>query len=514
MAHGYTMVTGRAAGRHGPRDRRCRQRDRRHHQRRARATCRCCSAPAATPSPRGAFAGSRDRPIHWAQESLDQGGMVREFVKWDYELRNFSQLETVVDRALADRDGGARRPRVPHPAARGPRRASGRRSSTRAASRAPRPSADGGRRAASVAKAAQTPGGARAPDHHHQGGGPRSRRHPGAWSRWRRRSARRSSSSSTRYLNFPQDHPLHAGFDATPVFRTARTRSWSSSPTCRGSRAAATRARRRRSSTSRDDPLFARYPVRGFEADVALVGPAASHPRTRSRTRVRSARRRPRSSPSGARAGEAEHRRLREEWAATAKKASEREPASRWRGSRSASATSSTTTTIVVNEYDFDATQGSFTRARQLLRRLARPAGSAGASAPRWAPSSPRPTRRSSRASATAPTCSARRPRRTGSSRAYELPMLTVIFNNRAWNAVKRAVHSFAEGRLGRAERRDAALRSRSRPRLRARVPRQRRLGREGRGSRGVARCAGARAQGRAHERRQALLNVICKKPA
>jgi acetolactate synthase-1/2/3 large subunit len=25
---------------------------------------------------------------------------VREFVKWDYELRNFSQVETVVDRAL------------------------------------------------------------------------------------------------------------------------------------------------------------------------------------------------------------------------------------------------------------------------------------------------------------------------------------------------------------------------------------------------------------------------------
>src|SRR6267142_1880530 len=45
-------------------------------------------------------AGSRDRHIHWAQESFDQAAMVREFVKWDYELRNFTQLETVVDRAL------------------------------------------------------------------------------------------------------------------------------------------------------------------------------------------------------------------------------------------------------------------------------------------------------------------------------------------------------------------------------------------------------------------------------
>src|SRR5205814_9695062 len=45
--------------------------------------------------------GARNRPIHWAQESFDQAGLAREFVKWDYELRNFLQLETVVDPALA-----------------------------------------------------------------------------------------------------------------------------------------------------------------------------------------------------------------------------------------------------------------------------------------------------------------------------------------------------------------------------------------------------------------------------
>src|SRR5258708_20228521 len=31
----------------------------------------------------------------------DQAGMIREIVKWDYELRNAEQLTTVVDRALA-----------------------------------------------------------------------------------------------------------------------------------------------------------------------------------------------------------------------------------------------------------------------------------------------------------------------------------------------------------------------------------------------------------------------------
>ena len=54
-----------------------------------------------TPLSEGGVLGSRDRHIHWAQESYDQAGMAREFVKWDYELRNFPQLETVVDRALA-----------------------------------------------------------------------------------------------------------------------------------------------------------------------------------------------------------------------------------------------------------------------------------------------------------------------------------------------------------------------------------------------------------------------------
>ena len=44
--------------------------------------------------------GARDTYIHWAQEMFDQAGMLREMVKWDYELRNGSQLETVIDRAL------------------------------------------------------------------------------------------------------------------------------------------------------------------------------------------------------------------------------------------------------------------------------------------------------------------------------------------------------------------------------------------------------------------------------
>ena len=79
--------------------------------------------------------GSRDGGIHWAQEMYDQASMVREFVKWDYELRDGVQVAAVLDRAIdiamtAPRgpvylslpQGGARPRRRPVPCPRGPAR--------------------------------------------------------------------------------------------------------------------------------------------------------------------------------------------------------------------------------------------------------------------------------------------------------------------------------------------------------------------------------------------------------
>jgi acetolactate synthase-1/2/3 large subunit len=54
-----------------------------------------------SPLTESALPGARDVYIHWAQEMFDQAGMLREIVKWEYELRNGQQLETVIDRALA-----------------------------------------------------------------------------------------------------------------------------------------------------------------------------------------------------------------------------------------------------------------------------------------------------------------------------------------------------------------------------------------------------------------------------
>jgi acetolactate synthase-1/2/3 large subunit len=44
--------------------------------------------------------GARDMRIHWGQEMFDQAGMLRELVKWDYELRDARHVCDVVDRAL------------------------------------------------------------------------------------------------------------------------------------------------------------------------------------------------------------------------------------------------------------------------------------------------------------------------------------------------------------------------------------------------------------------------------
>jgi acetolactate synthase-1/2/3 large subunit len=44
-------------------------------------------------------AGSRMTPVQYAQEMRDQGSMVRELVKWDYEMRYGDQADVLIDRA-------------------------------------------------------------------------------------------------------------------------------------------------------------------------------------------------------------------------------------------------------------------------------------------------------------------------------------------------------------------------------------------------------------------------------
>lgn len=54
-----------------------------------------------TPLTEAGQLGARNGHIHWAQEMYDQAGIVREFVKWDYELKAGQDIGEAVSRALA-----------------------------------------------------------------------------------------------------------------------------------------------------------------------------------------------------------------------------------------------------------------------------------------------------------------------------------------------------------------------------------------------------------------------------
>ena len=53
-----------------------------------------------TPITQRGHIASRSAPIHWGQENFDQAGIVREYTKWDFELRAGQSVDEVVGRAL------------------------------------------------------------------------------------------------------------------------------------------------------------------------------------------------------------------------------------------------------------------------------------------------------------------------------------------------------------------------------------------------------------------------------
>jgi acetolactate synthase-1/2/3 large subunit len=53
-----------------------------------------------TPLTQDGHIASRSAPIHWGQENFDQAGVVREYTKWDFELRAGQPVEELVGRAL------------------------------------------------------------------------------------------------------------------------------------------------------------------------------------------------------------------------------------------------------------------------------------------------------------------------------------------------------------------------------------------------------------------------------
>jgi acetolactate synthase-1/2/3 large subunit len=449
--------------------------------------------------------GSRDRQIHWAQESFDQAAMVREFVKWDYELRTLSHLETVVDRALAITQAEPQGPVYLTL----PREVLAERLETFEYSdpaRAPRP----GPLApdpATVAEAARLLAGARNPMVITKALG----RDPEAVASLvvlAEALAVPVFEQAPTHLNFPQDHPLHAGLDPGPALGDADVvvvvecdAPWY--PQLRAPRPDA------RIIQVGVDPLYSRYPIRGFHGDVALAGAprlglaalAAAAAPLADRSAVAERRRR----------FQDEHVRQREARAARARAVATDAPIDMAWLSRCIGDLVDERT-LLVNEYDFDPSQGMFTRPGSYFS--APPAGGLG-----WGLGAALGAKLAAPDRMViccvgdgayifgAPTAA------HFVSRAYAVPVLFVVFNNRMWNAVKRAVQSHA--REGWAVKMDSMPLTELDPApdyeliCRASGGHAERVEDPAELPAALARALHAVQV----DKRQALLNVICKKP-
>lgn len=227
-----------------------------------------------TPSTEHGHIGSRNGGIHWGQDSFDQGGIVREWVKWDYELRPGQPPEDIVGRAL---DIAMSEPRGPVYLCM-PREVLGDQTTVPVAPMRERmlgalpaqPSAEGIKQAAEWLANAEFPLIISSS----------SGRDPGNLDKLVRIAERfgiavaMPGEPGARELNFPTTHPLYLG--QNPVDAIARADAlvaldcevpwWPSmsTPPAEG-----------RLIHIAPDPFFNRYPVRGFAADLAIAGSSA-----------------------------------------------------------------------------------------------------------------------------------------------------------------------------------------------------------------------------------------------
>jgi acetolactate synthase I/II/III large subunit len=212
--------------------------------------------------------GARDTYIHWAQEMFDQAGMLREMVKWDYELRNGAQLETVVDRALSIATSPPEGPvylslprevlaeKLPGFSYDSPSR--------HAAASVPAPDEGAIEAAARLLAGAENPLIITADAGRDLAAVP-------ALAEFAERLAIPVVEHRQRYLSLSAENPCHLGYNPAALVESADAIlvvdcdvPWIPSrkaprPECRIVQIGV-------------DPLFSRYPIRGFAADVAITG--------------------------------------------------------------------------------------------------------------------------------------------------------------------------------------------------------------------------------------------------
>lgn len=208
--------------------------------------------------------GARSLNIHWAQEMFDQGGMLREAVKWDYELRRPEQVGLAVDRALAIARSAPQGPvalLLPREVLAQP--AVELRAPALPAVAAAPPDPQAIRAIAAALAEAERPLVITA-------SAGRDETVPGLLAEIAGRYALRVVEFRPRYHGLANDHPMHGGFEVEPWLAEADVIlvlecdvPWI--PAQRAPRPDA------RVFHVGPDPLFGRYPMRGFGGEVALA---------------------------------------------------------------------------------------------------------------------------------------------------------------------------------------------------------------------------------------------------
>lgn len=224
-----------------------------------------------TPITESGVEGTRDVHIHWPQEMYDQAGMLREMVKWDYELRSVAQLETVVDRALNVAQAAPAGPvylTLPREvlAARLERPIEFRSAARRVPPVPPGPDAE------AVEQAARWIAAARMPVIITSGLG-LERGAAAALAEVSERFALPVVQHVPRCMSLPTDHPMHAGFDPDPWLAEADVVLVVESAVPWMPSRAAPRAEAKVVQVG-VDPLHAETPIRGYECDLGITSAA------------------------------------------------------------------------------------------------------------------------------------------------------------------------------------------------------------------------------------------------
>jgi len=212
--------------------------------------------------------GSRDNFIHWGQEMFDQAAMIREAVKWDYELRYPEQTAAVVARALAIANSEPRGPvYVSLPREVLAQSAAEARPGVITAASAPQPDPEAIKQAATLIAAADNPLIITA-----RSG--RTDQGVAALGQLAEQFAIPVVEFAANYMCLPGDHPMHAGVSPAPRLKTAdlvlvvdAAAPWPPS----------------RIVPPEDcpiihlgpDPLFEKLPFRGFRSDLSIAGETA-----------------------------------------------------------------------------------------------------------------------------------------------------------------------------------------------------------------------------------------------